>query len=59
MIQEFKTKPTISGVVYYLIIDHENKTFTRNRLAFDGIRITSRDLHSMIVELKKSGYTEH
>lgn len=57
-IQEFKTKRTINGVVYYLTINHEEKTYATNRLCFDGIRISQRTRRQMIADLKNNGYTE-
>ena len=54
---DFKTKPTINGVVYYLEIDTTAKTFTENKLCFDGFRITRKELRELKEKAKKDGYT--
>ena len=61
MIQRFVTKRDINGNRYTLIIDHTNKTFTRdyNIWHYDGFKtIGKRERKQLINDCIAAGYTE-
>lgn len=62
MILEFATKRDINGNRYYLGVDTENKTFSRERGKWYGrddvVEVGKRDRRKMIDELVESGFSE-
>ena len=62
MILEFATKRDINGNRYYLGIDTENKSFSRERGQWynreDITEITKADRRKMIGQLENAGFTE-
>lgn len=60
MIMRFATQRDINGNRYTLVIDTENKLFSRNINPYnysDYISIGKRDRNKMISELEKDGFT--
>lgn len=59
---EFATKRTAAGIRYYLGIDTDNKTFSRDRARWysreDVAEISKRDRAALIERLEKAGYAE-
>ena len=59
---EFATKRTPAGYRYYLGVDTENKTFSRERARWysreDIAEISKKDRAAMIEKLKRAGYAE-
>lgn len=59
MIIEFKTARNTNGHRYYLRIDTERKTFTREpHFIAEGIEIRQRDLRELTDKVRKDGYQE-
>ena len=60
MIIDYKTKPDINGNVYRLQVDHEKRTFERDRYwtAVNPIRVTRKELRALIDQCKAAGYKE-
>ena len=59
---EFCTKRDPSGNRYFLGIDTENKTFSRQRARWysreDAAEISKKDRRALIDKLESAGYTE-
>lgn len=59
---EFATKRTPAGIRYYLGIDTESRTFSRERARWysreDITEISKTDRRAIIERLEKAGYTE-
>lgn len=59
---EFATKRTPAGIRYYLGIDTDNKTFSRERARWysreDFAEISKRDRAALIEKLERAGYAE-
>lgn len=59
---EFATKRTPAGYRYYLGIDTDNKTFSRERARWysreDITEISKTDRRALIEKLERAGYTE-
>ena len=59
---EFATKRTPAGIRYYLGIDTEEKTFSRERAKWysreDIAEISKTDRRAIIERLEKAGYKE-
>lgn len=62
MILEFSTKRDVNGNRYYLGIDTDNKTFSRERGKWYGrddvTEIGKRDRRKLIDDLQENGFTE-
>lgn len=62
MLLEFSTKRDRNGNRYYLGIDTESKTFSRERGKWYGrddvVEVGKRDRRKMISELVESGFSE-
>ena len=52
----FKTAPSYCGNVMYLEIDTDSKTYRENILAWDGIKITRREIREIKDAARKDGY---